>query len=157
MTSVRISHNIEVAHRLWSLDGNKCQNIHGHSMRVDLTIPADFIGPKGIAVIRGKELEFGALKRQFREHLDTVYDHHLLLNENDPWAGVFDLHDPLKDDPVDGHKLPGLITFEGDPSTENIAKWIAEWAAATFDTDVNVDVQETHVNAASVSAGRRRF
>jgi 6-pyruvoyltetrahydropterin/6-carboxytetrahydropterin synthase len=156
MTALVVKHNIEVAHRLSLLQGNKCENIHGHSMWVELTIPADYIGDNGLAVIRGVELEFGDIKKRFRAHLDTSYDHRLLLNEKDPLAGnLYILGDEEKRNTPT--KLPGLVTMPGDPSTENIAKYIAEWAAATFDTQVSVLVQETHVNAARVSSPRRTF
>jgi len=47
--------------------------------------------------------------------------------------------------------LPGLLTVPGDPSTENIAKWVAQWATAIFKLPADVKVQETHVNGAGYS------
>ena len=144
-----VRHNIEVAHRLSLLDG-KCENIHGHSMWVDLTIVGDHLNEAGIICDdAGVPYEFGLVKKEFRAHLDNVYDHHLLLNEDDMWAQQLGLpHDP-RNNPASA-SLPGLQIFPGDPSTENIALWIGQWAARNFRADVHVKVQETAVNAVTI-------
>lgn len=150
MTYLVVKHNIEVAHRLWQLEGDKCQNIHGHSIWVEMRLHGH-IDRNGIL----EGLSFGEVKKQFRTHLDTNFDHHLLLNEKDPWAqqiGWFDEPRGVIEGP---HMLPGLIAVPGDPSTENIAKWIAVWAANTFHLKADVHVQETHVNGAGYSAQPR--
>ena len=128
--ALRVRHNIEVAHRLSLLPG-KCENIHGHSMWVTLELRGHAIDPSG----RLGGLDFGAIKRAFRGHLDSTYDHHLLLNGDDPIAEL---------------KLPGLRVCSGDPSTENIARWVAEWARLEWPATpgFRVTVDETHVNAA---------
>jgi 6-pyruvoyltetrahydropterin/6-carboxytetrahydropterin synthase len=134
---LKVKHNIEVAHRLSLLPG-KCENIHGHSMNVILELTG-FVDKNGIMA----GVEFGALKKRFRGHLDEVYDHHLLLNESDPFApdiitanGAF-------------CPLPGLRTCQGDPTTENIAQWIATEMIQTYGTLVSaVEVWETAVNCA---------
>jgi 6-pyruvoyl-tetrahydropterin synthase len=129
-SSIAVRHNIEVAHRLSLLPG-KCEAILGHSMwvRLELWGPVDRNG-----ILAG--LDFGALKKDFRGHLDRDYDHRLLLNANDPLAEL---------------DLPGLRECEGDPTTENIARWVGEWARNTYPTldGYAVTVDETHVNAAS--------
>jgi len=88
----------------------------------------------------------------FRQYLDTEYDHRLLLNREDPWAQPFDLYDVVANDPVNGKTLPGLQPCDGDPTTENIARWIADWACAEFRTDVVVWIEETRTNGVKVSA-----
>jgi 6-pyruvoyltetrahydropterin/6-carboxytetrahydropterin synthase len=128
---VAVRHNIEVAHRLWNLAG-KCQQIHGHSMwvRMELTGPVDDRG-----LLDG--MDFGAVKAVFRAHLDTNYDHRLLLDVDDPLNAV--------------SLLPGQHTTVGQPTTENIARWIGEWAAQRFALSGRVTVAETHVNEAGWS------
>jgi 6-pyruvoyl-tetrahydropterin synthase len=90
-------------------------------------------------------LEFGRLKSEFRNHLDTSYDHHLLLNKNDPIASY-----PVEVRRPDPH--PGAVFFDGDPTTENIARWIGEWCVLhlvpTECTRIKVEVWETQVNGA---------
>lgn len=134
--TLQVRHNIEVAHRLSRLPG-KCEAIHGHSMWVTLELGGD-VDHAGLLA----GLDFGAVKRTFRGHLDADYDHRLLLNRDDPLAAVTD--------PA-GLNLPGLRRCPGDPSTEHIARWIGWWALDAFPTIRSglVTVQETHVNAAT--------
>lgn len=162
MTYLVVRHNIEVAHRLFELEGDKCQQIHGHSCWVEMKLHGH-VNSKGIL----EGLSFGEIKKAFRTHLDTNFDHHLLLNEKDPWAGRLFREVPQEwveadtglgprtaygvDTNTNGY-LPGLQTVPGDPSTENIARWIANWAVDTFHLPVDVHVQETHVNGAGWSA-----
>lgn len=133
--TLKVRHNIEVAHRLSLLKG-KCEQIHGHSMWVT----AEFEGrvnDKGILL----GMDFGSVKAMFRQHLDTTYDHHLLLHEKDP---------------VSGTALPGLMTVPGDPTTENISRWIGEWCQDAYKRQglhrVKIEVWETSTNSATWEA-----
>ena len=121
-------------------------------MWVELTIYGVVNSRTGILENNAKKpLEFDEVKKAFRGYLDEGYDHKLLLNANDPWAGVFSFQgdDIIPTDDLDGQTLPGLVKFDGDPSTENIALEIAEWSRDQFGSRVSVKVQETHVNAAT--------
>jgi 6-pyruvoyltetrahydropterin/6-carboxytetrahydropterin synthase len=152
-----VKHSIEVAHRLSQTPG-KCENIHGHSMIVELSIRGN-IGPAGllipnpdaILVNANKDpLEFGELKSWFRGILDDKMDHKLLLNENDPW---------LQDIGISAVGVPGLAKLEGDPTTENIAKWVYEAAYRQYiqmelqpvagRSMMHVTIYETAVNSAT--------
>lgn len=127
--NLRVRHNIEVAHRLSLLPG-KCENIHGHSMWVELDITGM---PDERGLLNG--LDFGTVKRAFRGYLDENYDHRLLLNAEDRLADL---------------DLPGARLCEADPTTENIARWVLGWAMGAYPgAHLRVDVQETHVNSAS--------
>lgn len=129
---IAVRHNIEVAHRLHLLPG-KCENIHGHSMWVHLEL-AGQLDHRGLL----DGLDFGAVKREYRKYLDTKYDHRLLLDVDDPLTSVGAV------------KLPGLRPTAGQPTTENIARWVGEWAVENFPsaTGGTVTVHETHVNQA---------
>jgi 6-pyruvoyltetrahydropterin/6-carboxytetrahydropterin synthase len=146
MAIICVTHNIEIAHRLTHLPG-KCEQIHGHSMVVTLGLKGR-INSKGLL----SDLDFGHVKRAFRDHLDTKYDHHLLLNENDPWAGPISLPDGTYVSGSRTTQLPGLVTFPGDPTTENIAKWIAQWATDAFRKSVEVYIAETDTNGVTVDS-----
>lgn len=124
------------------LTPGKCENIHGHSFNVGI----ELYGPmdkRGMLC----SLDFGAVKRLFRGYLDTEFDHRVLLNSEDPWASA------QCDTGEFSESLPGLQPVNGDPTTENLARWIGEWARLNFIeagiTGIDVCVQETRVNAAS--------
>jgi 6-pyruvoyl-tetrahydropterin synthase len=65
-------------------------------------------------------IELGALKDTIRGHLNKEYDHHLLLNVDDPW--LRSLRGGLPETPE--LLPPGFKGRSGDPTTENIAAWI---------------------------------
>jgi 6-pyruvoyltetrahydropterin/6-carboxytetrahydropterin synthase len=140
--SIAILHNAEAAHRLFTTPG-KCERIHGHSFQILVQMfgPVDEHG-----MVCG--LDFGAVKKVFRNHIDTDYDHHLLLNEFDPFAGEMQVVG-------DGflQNLPGVQPMPGDPTTENIAKWIGQFMVEQYKdygiTSLTCSVQETKVNGAS--------
>jgi 6-pyruvoyl-tetrahydropterin synthase len=164
---LKIRHNMEIAHRL-SLDTGKCQNIHGHGMQVELVLLVS-PGPEGMAVNgRGDKLEFGAMKKAFRKYIDEVYDHRLVLNQEDEWAQpIYQVaevqtymtykvmtegegpEEVLKAKLTNDQKfLPGLSLVRADPTVENLAKWIAEWACHQFSCDVICRIDETKTNGA---------
>jgi 6-pyruvoyltetrahydropterin/6-carboxytetrahydropterin synthase len=140
---ITLKHNMEIAHRLFLMPG-KCQQIHGHSMQVELTLQGM---PNKNGIFEG--LDFSDVKKRFRAYLDKHFDHHLLLNEQDPWSMIFTLHDPIENDPVHGRSLPGLVRVDGDPTTENLVKWIGHWALQEFKLPCRVTIQETGTNAVS--------
>lgn len=145
-----VEHDIQIAHRLIWLPG-KCENIHGHSMTVKMTIWGHIDGD---GILAG--LDFGDVKKVFRSYLDTTFDHHLHLNTQDPWTNDIGWYNdqpagaaPIIEGP---HQLPGLIVWPGDPTTENFAKWIYETMAQRtllLSLPIRIDIQETKTNGAS--------
>jgi 6-pyruvoyltetrahydropterin/6-carboxytetrahydropterin synthase len=136
--SIRVRHNVEMAHRLWLTPG-KCEKIHGHSWDVQMSLFGE-TSPAGMLA----GLDFADVKQLFRGYLDGTYDHYLLLNADDPWAQV----------QLPGlGPLPGLQPFAGDPTTENLAAVVGGWAVGTFAgcgiTRVQIQVMETRVNGAT--------
>lgn len=156
---LKIRHNMEMAHRL-SKDTTKCKQIHGHGMQIELAFENLQAGENGMCVTRfGETMEFGAMKRKFRDYIDSTYDHRLVLNQEDPWAGPIFMMD--KATTVDGvyyevnkeqnqQFLPGLSLCPGEPTVENLAKWIGLWAATEFKSDVLCSIEETKTNGACV-------
>jgi 6-pyruvoyltetrahydropterin/6-carboxytetrahydropterin synthase len=134
--SIKVRHNVEMAHRLSLVEG-KCRQIHGHSWWVELEIvgPVDEFG-----ILR----EFGEVKQAFRHYLDETFDHKLLLNRDDP----------IVEPPVT-KRFPGVRLTPGDPTTENVARWIGHWAQWHFGGQYcyNVVVWETAVNCATWTGG----
>jgi 6-pyruvoyltetrahydropterin/6-carboxytetrahydropterin synthase len=136
--TLKVRHNIEVAHRLVEMEG-KCQQIHGHSMWV----VAEFEGAVNKhGVLLG--MDFAEVKKEFRLHLDSMYDHHLLLNEKDWfWEVTHPTH----------AMIPGGLKMPGDPTTENIARWIGEWCHEAYFKQglhrIKIEVWETQTNSAT--------
>lgn len=147
---LKIRHNMEVAHRL-SLDTGKCLQIHGHGMQIELVLLVEE-GPDGMAVNAAHQpLEFGAIKQAFRQYIDSTYDHHLVLNVTDPWAQPLIVASDMGEEAWDTRgTLPGLVIVPGDPTVENLAKWIAEWACSMYRCDVICKLDETKTNGAEV-------
>lgn len=143
---IRLTHNMEIAHRLFLMPG-KCQQIHGHSMQVQLDL---FGYPNKNGIF--ESLDFGDVKKAFREHIDKEYDHRLLLNVNDPWARMLFVDNgrhytgESQPDYVNVGRLPGLVTVPGDPTTENLVKWVGQWAAEHFKLSGRIYIQETGTN-----------
>lgn len=122
---IAVRGSFEAAHRLTMTPGN-CMNIHGHSFRVRLQL-------EGALNNYGMVRDFRDVKKAFRQFLER-YDHMLLLNEQDILAS---------------QPLPGLLLCPAEPTTENIAKWIGEWAEGLWGTGaVEVTVHETEHNEA---------
>jgi 6-pyruvoyl-tetrahydropterin synthase len=145
---LKIRHNMEMAHRL-SKDTTKCRQIHGHGMQVELVLMAE-AGVNGMAMnAAGETLEFGDMKRKFRNHIDSTYDHRLVLNQEDIWAGPIYFHG---EDWENGKQefLPGLSLVPDEPTVENLAMWIAQWACSEFRCDVICRIDETKTNGAEV-------
>lgn len=161
--SIAVKHNIEVAHRLFELPG-KCEQIHGHSMWVEMELYG-IKNDKGILA----GIEYGDLKKAFRSHLDDEYDHRLLLNIVDPWSKpIFIAEREHNSDEFMTKQaqvfLPGLNSTPGDPTTENISEWIANYFATECELltqnealfNVVVTVWETSVNMARTVASFNR-
>lgn len=140
-STIKVEHNIEVAHRLTKTPG-KCVQIHGHSMWVEFELWGQ-VDNNGI--LNG--IMYGDLKSRFRHHLDTLYDHHCLLYFEDPFVLECERNDI---------EVPGLEKCTEDPTTENIAKWIGAWGIEALVNEMKdpiprlkVTVHETRVNVAT--------
>jgi 6-pyruvoyltetrahydropterin/6-carboxytetrahydropterin synthase len=147
---LRIKHNMEMAHRLF-LTGGKCENIHGHSWWVTVSIHADDEALTEAGMLLG--MDFGDLKSELRRYMDKNFDHHLLLNKEDPFAQLLAPKTQKHQAIGDYLHLPGLKPFEGDPTTEMIAMDIGEFMQRELtETDyrrIECEVWETAVNCAT--------
>jgi 6-pyruvoyl-tetrahydropterin synthase len=116
-------------------------------MTVRLTLVGD---PDSDGLLAG--IDFSSLKAGFRGFLDTYLDHQVLLNEKDPLAGYLQ----PKGTPQ-WLLLPGLRKCAADPTTENLAMWIGQWAQLTLAVpkvySVGVHVDETPVNGGDFADG----
>ncbi len=67
----------ECSHRLNHLDyDSPCKNLHGHSYKVNVSVKSTKLDKNGMVV------DFSKLK-EFQKHLDELYDHSLIIYEQD--------------------------------------------------------------------------
>jgi 6-pyruvoyltetrahydropterin/6-carboxytetrahydropterin synthase len=148
---ITVKHNMEMAHRLWLTPG-KCQQIHGHSWWVTLGITGE-VDANGLLL----GINYTDLKRVFRAYMDRNFDHHLLLHTDDIYAMPFRSKIEIEEGSTGWRTLPGLRTFKGDPTTENLAATIGQQMQHELMNQapdilaISVLVQETAVNAAKWS------
>lgn len=73
----------EAAHRLMSDKSLKCQNPHGHSWVVKVTIEATPKHQQPLDLDINMVEEFGAAKKLWHTWIDEYVDHSIMLNQND--------------------------------------------------------------------------
>ena len=143
--TIEIRHNVESAHRFYAATSSpKCRNIHGHSWWITLTLAAPRLDEQGMVI------EFGQVKKAWRDWLDTHIDHGIMLHAEDPMIGAIQSVEP-------GARV---FSLPQDPTTENIAEYLfaqAERLMTALGVGDRVQVkqihvQETHVNAATFSS-----
>lgn len=140
MPTAHFTRTFSAAHRVWN-DPGKCNNIHGHNYRVDVEVTVDLLNIQNFAV------PFDAIKKVIDR-----FDHVLILDEDDPFASVFDAQ-------MGPFESLAVAFVAGVPSTEFVAALLAERIyhavlaeGADPDQDVMVDVtlRETDSIAARV-------
>jgi 6-pyruvoyltetrahydropterin/6-carboxytetrahydropterin synthase len=111
-------------HRLLNYDG-KCRHLHGHNGRAVLTLEAPQLDPLGMV------MDFSRIKRVVSAWIDEALDHRMLLHRDDPalpWLRQ-------QGEPV--------FVMDVNPTAENIAKLIYDFAAAQGFPVVEVRLWET--------------
>jgi 6-pyruvoyltetrahydropterin/6-carboxytetrahydropterin synthase len=111
-------------HRLLDYEG-KCRFLHGHNGRAVISISADALDQRGMV------LDFSDIKRDVSTWIDENLDHRMILNHRDPLVPILkDVGEPL-------HLL------DGNPTAENIARIICEYAQSKGHPVIQVDLWET--------------
>lgn len=97
----------EAAHRLMSDKSLKCQNPHGHSWTVKVTVEA--VAPQPLDLQVNMVEEFGAAKKKWHTWIDEYVDHSVMFNIND-----VELIDTIR------RLVPHtkMMLTPGDPTTE---------------------------------------
>jgi 6-pyruvoyltetrahydropterin/6-carboxytetrahydropterin synthase len=140
MHEVTVRHNFEAGHRLPHLPG-KCQSLHGHSWWAHVTVT----GPQ---LENGILVDFGALKKEIREWIDSRLDHGTMLGHGDPLTPLLRAHECK------------VYEVAGWPTVENVATMIAAASAEALGRLevapgchlARVTVRETHLNEATWTA-----
>jgi 6-pyruvoyltetrahydropterin/6-carboxytetrahydropterin synthase len=111
-------------HRLLDYDG-KCRHLHGHNGTAVITLAGDRLDRRGMVV------DFSDLKRVVGGWIDATLDHTMLLHKDDPVL------------PLLREKAERVHVLDVNPTAENIAKLIFDYAAAQGFPVVEVRLWET--------------
>ncbi len=111
-------------HRLLNYDG-KCRHLHGHNGRALITLAADQLDPLGMVV------DFSTIKKVVGGWIDAQLDHRMILHRDDPVLP----HLQAQGEPV--------FSVDVNPTAENIAKLIYDYAAAHGFPVIEVRLWET--------------
>lgn len=130
----RVSREIDFCygHRLLDYQG-KCQHLHGHNGKVCITIGTAGLDRQGMV------MDFSEIKRVVSRWIDEQLDHRMLLRRDDPAVPLLEqLGEPV-------------FLMDVNPTVENIAKLIFDYAAAQGFPVVEVRLWETVVCSATYS------
>jgi 6-pyruvoyltetrahydropterin/6-carboxytetrahydropterin synthase len=111
-------------HRLLDYDG-KCRHLHGHNGTAVITIEAPALDRLGMV------MDFSQIKRVVSTWIDTELDHRMLLHRDDPvLPALRQLGEPV-------------VVLDVNPTAENIARLIYDYASAQGFPVVEVKLWET--------------
>jgi len=111
-------------HRLLNYDG-KCRYLHGHNGRAVIVIESEQLDSRGMV------LDFSDIKRVVSQWIDEKLDHRMILHRQDPAVEMLtQLGEPL-------------FLVDTNPTAENIAKLIFDFAAGAGFPIIEVDLWET--------------
>ena len=122
-------------HRLLNYDG-KCRHLHGHNGRAVVTLEAEQLDGLGMVV------DFSRLKRVVGGWINDTLDHKMILHKDDPVLAYL----RQQGEPV--HVL------DVNPTAENIARVIYDYAAVQGFPVVEVRLWETEDSFATYSGQR---
>lgn len=111
-------------HRLLNYDG-KCKYLHGHNGKAVVTLE----GPKLDAL--GMVMDFSQIKSVLQRWIDETIDHKMLLHRDDPVLNLLQ------------ERGEQLVVLDVNPTAENIAKLICDYATSKGFPVVEVKLWET--------------
>jgi 6-pyruvoyltetrahydropterin/6-carboxytetrahydropterin synthase len=120
-------------HRLVNYEG-KCRHLHGHNGRAEIEISADVLDHRGMVV------DFGDINAVVKTWIDQELDHKMLLYRGDP---ILEVLQKLKEP---------CYVMQDNPTAENIAKLIFEYAVSQGLRVSKVTMWETHSSFAIYEA-----
>ncbi len=122
-------------HRLLDYDG-KCRHLHGHNGRAVITLASTGLDKLGMVV------DFSRLKHVVGGWIDEALDHKMLLHRDDPVL------------PYLLEKAEPVYVLDVNPTAENIARLIFDYAAQQGFPVVEVKLWETESCYASYRPGK---
>lgn len=129
MAKIRITKQFtfETAHALYGYDG-KCQNIHGHSYKLDVCVIGEPITDTS-NVKCGMVIDFGDLKKIVKKEVVDVLDHAIMLNKNTP-------HIELAQDLKKANHNVVLVDYQ--PTSENMVIDFADKIKSKLDSNLEL-------------------
>jgi 6-pyruvoyltetrahydropterin/6-carboxytetrahydropterin synthase len=122
-------------HRLLHYDG-KCRHLHGHNGRAVLTLESAELDRIGMVV------DFTRIKGVVAAWIDETLDHRMLLHRDDPVL------------PFLRQQGEPVYVMEVNPTAENIARLIFDFAAAQGFPVIEVQLWETDHSRATYRPAR---
>ena len=116
-------------HRLLNYEG-KCRHLHGHNGRLEVVLETNELDRRGMV------FDFGEVKTVVKAWVDAELDHKMILCKEDPALEV-----------IQGLGEPVYLLDE-NPSAENIAKLIFQYAVSQDLPVVEVRLWETDTSCA---------
>jgi len=124
-------HTTSTAHRLMHY-GGACNNVHGHNMEWNVTLTVR---------VPDEDHQMALDFKDVSDQLD-VFDHAIILNEDDPLAEHAEL-------------LGDVITVEGDPTCENIGQMVADRYMDRFENVMAAEVEMAETGKYAMTATGR--
>jgi 6-pyruvoyltetrahydropterin/6-carboxytetrahydropterin synthase len=119
-------------HRLRDYE-KKCKHLHGHNGRVEITLAAEKLDYRGMVI------DFVDVKEIVQNWIMSELDHKLLLRADDPLVAVL----------RDANEV--FYTMTENPTAENIAKLIFDYARSQNLPVISVKLWETESSVAIYS------
>jgi 6-pyruvoyltetrahydropterin/6-carboxytetrahydropterin synthase len=111
-------------HRLLNYSG-KCRHLHGHNGRAVIVMEGADLDDRDMLV------DFAEIKRSVRTWIDAELDHRMILSQDDPVLPLLrELNEPV-------------YVIEGNPTAENIARLIHQYARSQGFPIIEVSLWET--------------
>lgn len=111
-------------HRLMDYEG-KCRHPHGHNGKIEITMEGPTLDKRGMV------MDFEEIKQSVQKWVDSELDHKMLLNKKDPLVKILgDMGEPI-------------VVMDENPTAENIAKHIFDYAKSKKLPVVKVRIWET--------------
>jgi 6-pyruvoyltetrahydropterin/6-carboxytetrahydropterin synthase len=123
-------------HRLLNYDG-KCRHLHGHNGRAVITLASPTLDELGMV------MDFSKIKRVISGWIDAYLDHRMLLHKDDPILPELRRHG----EPV--------FLLDVNPTAENIAKLIFDYAKSQGFPVIEVVLWETEDSFATYRSGEK--
>lgn len=100
-------HDISVGHRVYNHE-SKCAHLHGHNYRIHFHCQAEHLDSVG------RVIDFSEIKSRLCMWLEDIWDHKMLIWNQDPWYRVLAELDPT------------VVPVPFNPTAENMAEHLVK-------------------------------